>query len=250
MNERLSQIVRHPATIPTVIGAIAFGSGVGLGYILGRRTVEVEEVVVNPENPDQLVIDFNKGEIMDYIRERGRIVIDEEVHDADYVHEFNTINEELSTDSGPVIVEQLAHEEEVEPVHHSIFADSENDWDYNEELAKRSELEPYVLHKDEFYSEEGGYVQTTITYYELDEEVCDQEDQPVYNYKEIIGEFKFGHGSGDPNVFYVRNDIRRAEYEVLRHTGSYAEEVLGIETEAAFEQNELRHSKIQKLRPE
>ena len=37
MNERFEKIVRHPATIPAVVGALAFGSGVGIGYILSMR---------------------------------------------------------------------------------------------------------------------------------------------------------------------------------------------------------------------
>jgi len=39
---------------------------------------------------------------------------------------------------------------------------------------------------------------------------------------------KFGHGSGDPNVVYIRNEQYTAEIELCRSPNSYAEEVHGF----------------------
>lgn len=244
MNERFEKIVRHPATIPAVVGALAFGSGVGIGYILGRRATTKEETVNLPE---QLEIDFDSETLNDYIRERGRVVI--EVDDTEAKAAF----EDAQTSIKKLVetIEQVTEEDDDEPelVRHSVFADNDDTWDYEEEVKNRTEGVPYILHRDEFYSEERGYSQITLTYYVADDILCDEEDAPIYNYTDVIGPFKFGHGSGDPNVFYIRNDARQAEYEILQHHGSYAEEVLGLEYDQASE-NELRHSSIKKFRPE
>jgi hypothetical protein len=40
---------------------------------------------------------------------------------------------------------------------------------------------------------------------------------------------RFGHGSGDPNVVYIRNPKLEADFEVTRSAGKYAKEVLGYD---------------------
>ncbi len=80
--------------------------------------------------------------------------------------------------------------------------------------------------------------------------MADEDDTPVYNYDRVIGPLNFGHGSGDPNVFYVRNHRRKTEYEILYNTGLFSEEVLGLEIEDNERVKDLKHSNIQRFRPE
>lgn len=105
------------------------------------------------------------------------------------------------------------------------------EWDYDVELPNRSADAPYVLHQDEFYADERGYTQLTVTYFEGDQVLVDEQEKPIYNWGQILGELKFGHGSNDSNVVYIRNEKNEAEYEVLLFSGSYEEEVLGISQE-------------------
>jgi hypothetical protein len=128
-------------------------------------------------------------------------------------------------------------------VHHVFAGPSVDPWDYDEEVAKRTEDAPYILHRDEFYAEEKGYIQVTLTYYEGDNVMTDEDDSPVYNYEVVVGPLKFGHGCDDPNVFHVRNDTREAEYEILRDRGFYSIEVLGLEHEKSTDPNEEKHLK-------
>lgn len=107
--------------------------------------------------------------------------------------------------------------------------DAEEGWDYDVERSKRSAGKPYVIHKDE--QEEMGFTTTTFTYYEGDDVLCDERDRVVDGRDEILGtEFmeKFGHGSDDPNVVYIRNEDLAVEVEVCRSPNSYAEEVHGF----------------------
>jgi hypothetical protein len=58
----------------------------------------------------------------------------------------------------------------------------------------------------------------------------------------LIGEknlSRFGHGSQDPSVVYVRNDQLELVYEVVRSPQSYSEEVHGIKHES-FEMGNLQ----------
>ena len=48
---------------------------------------------------------------------------------------------------------------------------------------------------------------------------------------DAVGEMnlhRFGHGSGDNNVVYIRNDRLENDFIVLRSQGEYAKEVLGL----------------------
>jgi hypothetical protein len=133
---------------------------------------------------------------------------------------------------------------EVAPVPRNAFASSGADdhWDYEDELRRRTDEEPYVLHKDEFFAEEKGYTQVTCVYYEGDNIMVDsEEEKPIYNHVRTTGPLRFGHGSGDPNTFYVRNDKLKAEFEVLKDPGLYSVEVLGLEIEDNQRVKDLKH---------
>lgn len=130
--------------------------------------------------------------------------------------------------------------EEAEDESHSIFAASDDDWDYDAERANRTEDEPYILHVDEYMSDELGFKQADLTYYSGDDMLIDEQLVPVYE-RSLLGELKFGHGSGSPNVVYIRNHKQKAEWQVLLFDGYYEREVLGIEQDAQIE-GELQHS--------
>jgi len=90
--------------------------------------------------------------------------------------------------------------------------------------------EPYTIPQDVFMAHENpAYTQVTLTYYALDDVLCDDADKPVVDGAIMIGEdnLQFGSGSDDPDVVYVRNDKRRLEFEICRVSKSYEAEVLG-----------------------
>lgn len=112
--------------------------------------------------------------------------------------------------------------------------DYRDTWDYDREVRNRSREIPFVLHKDEFDAEEDA-TQITVTYFEGDDVLVDEKDEVITKKDEAVGMdnlSQFGHGSGDPNVVYVRNAHLGVDYEILRHKGHYAKEVLGLEEES------------------
>lgn len=277
MKERLSKILNNPIRVPISIGVVAFGAGVGLGYFLGRRVKN--EVHVLPNQLDFNLNDDDLSDIRDYVEQKKTATKFETsdtnktlvIENHDSIDEiFREPDEKVSdipvyeTRDGKLvkisegqtfvaekIKEAMTTTEEVveKVVKKSIFA-NDNEWNYAKEIKKRKVTEPYIIHKDEFYSEEKGYTQSTFTYYAGDNILCDEDDSPVYNHDDVTGPLQFGHGSGDPNVVHIRNDKRKAEYEILYDPGLYSVDVLGLDIENNERARDIKHSKNERFRLE
>lgn len=239
MNEQIERILQHPATIPSVVGAVAFGIGTGVGYILGvKKATKIAEDIIADEFPkyDGLTSYDPEDDVVSDIRPEP-VIIDAE----EFMRRKENEALKFSADpQHPTPEEEIEVEPEV--VTHSVFAGDDDDWNYEAEVATRTENAPYILHKDEFYLEESGYSQFSLVYYEGDNILADEQDVPVYNHEKITGPLLFGHGSGDPNVLYVRNDKSKAEYEIIRNTSLYSLEVQGLSIEDNQRAKDLRHS--------
>lgn len=257
MNERISEIINHPKRNQALISAgIVIGASAvayGIGYLVGRRKAYFEV-----EFEPQLTLDFDMKEV----REPQVIINEEELDISDptslpvgfaqgvkpppviidhdvYVKGSEFVEEHIAGKDVEAVVVQ---ETEVEVISQNVFAGNDDGWDYEEETKTRNTRMPYVLHKDEFYADEKDYTQVTLTYYAGDNILVDEDDSPIYNHEQVVGPLRFGHGSGDPNVFHVRNDKLRAEYEICRDPGLYSVEVLGLEIENNQRAQDLKHS--------
>lgn len=118
-----------------------------------------------------------------------------------------------------------------ETVTTTIFDREDAYFDYDVEVSKRNEIDPFIITKEEFYHNEPEHDQVALTYYEADDIVSDGKDLPVEDVDNTVGREalqRFGAGSGDRNVVYVRNPRMQTDFEVVSSPGSYAEEVHGI----------------------
>jgi hypothetical protein len=111
----------------------------------------------------------------------------------------------------------------------NVFESGEQDeWDYRYETSQRSKDVPYIIHIDEFRENPLSHDQTTYTYYEMDDVLSDSRDTTVDDMDRVIGLGnlgKWGHGSQDPNVVYIRNEELGMDIEVVRDRGSYFETI-------------------------
>jgi len=128
----------------------------------------------------------------------------------------------------------------------NIFKDAEPDptgvFDYKEELKHRTKTTPYVISHDEFMENEEEHSQVSVTYFEGDNVITDEKDEILEDVDNTIGEVnleKFGHGSKDSKIVYVRNDRLDLDFEVVLSHGKYTEEVLGFLEHSG----ETRHSR-------
>ena len=260
MNANLNKIFNESTKMPIMVGVGSFIAGVGVtlgvSYIRNRKTPKVET------SPHKFPTTgtFTSRELDNFIiQERKRLGIGHQPVpelelEGDSIPEGKKEPEELSQpdilEVGKDFVEKkmeeiiplISEEEPVELESRNVFAGSDDDWDYEKEVKSRSSSEPYVLHKDEFYADELNYSQISLTYYAGDDILVDEEDAPIYNHNQIVGPMLFGHGADQTNVFYVRSDKRRAEYEIIRDPGMYSVEILGLSLEKREISNDLRHS--------
>jgi hypothetical protein len=244
-----------------VFGGIVVGAGLGgaLGYIFAQRKLEskynqiaAEEIAEMREHYNRKAValesEAGKGDLEAIVRERG--------YSSEEEDEFEDIEKSVAppmavTPPSQVVdrAQEVADEAEAEvttqdptpapePVTRNVFRDNEppeDTWDWHKERARRSPLKPYVIHRDE-REENEAYDIVTFTYYDADDVVCNERDEviPEEDRERIIGEAnleKFGHGSGDASIVYVRNDQLEMDVEVVRSPNSYAEEVHGFEPE-------------------
>lgn len=126
-------------------------------------------------------------------------------------------------------LEQITDESAEEKVEEK---DKNAGWSYPVELAQRTPHKPYILHQDEYMVNESEFTQVTLTYYEVDGVLSDVDDSPIFNMDNLVGAStlsRFGHGTDDYNVVYVRNPHLEMEYEICRVQKSFEVEVQGLD---------------------
>ena len=125
-----------------------------------------------------------------------------------------------------------------------LYDASDDDWDWEAELNMRSDKTIYVITRSEFDADDMGYGQSTANWFEGDRMCADENGDAIYNWTSHIGtELPFGHGSGDENVLFVRNENLRWEYCVCKNPGRFDQEVEGHAIELGFEEEDLKHSR-------
>lgn len=122
---------------------------------------------------------------------------------------------------------------------HNVFVNppedplsDEDEFDYEAELRNRSEDFPYIITQEEFLENEPEHEQVSVTFYEDDGMLTDPQDKPIPDSDGTVGDVnlnRFGYGSKDNNIVYIRNEKMGVDFEVARSFGSYAEEVLGFQ---------------------
>lgn len=106
--------------------------------------------------------------------------------------------------------------------------EQDNDEEEIDEALK--EAGPFVISYDSFLNEYDSFSKNTLSYFEGDGVVADDRDEVIVDYLDYIGDYaldSFGVGSDDPNIVYVRNFSKEADYEVVKDSSSYQETVLG-----------------------
>lgn len=114
-------------------------------------------------------------------------------------------------------------EEESEVITMNVFSENEAAASDDRDTSK-----PYIISVREFEDGEEDYSQNSLTYYEGDDVLTDERDQPIQHIVKIVGDnLRFGEMSEDPNVVYIRNHELEVDFEICRSAGTYTEEVLG-----------------------
>lgn len=132
----------------------------------------------------------------------------------------------------PVVVDgEVKDASDLVEVSRNVFTDSQTGvTDFDPESEDRSDGRPYIIKFEEFNEGKSGYTQEQLTYYEGDDVLAKDDDELVEDPDGLVGNLnltKFGLGSQDPNVVYIRNERWEADIEVTRVKTSYAQVVGG-----------------------
>lgn len=261
MNETLDMMenVRFKINKKMVVG-VAIGSlvaGALIGYLVAKKrerakyTRRVEKEIA--EAREFYSARLKTGEFADPVKLAEKYVENSEMAELreitrDYQSDDTTgVQGEMDQANGESTAEAMIPEEVVEIFREQQFNAEEEDpnWNYEYELRHRTEEAPYVISYEEYMENEKERPQSALAYYEADDVLADEADKPIDNTDRVVGDYnlqRFGHGSKDNNVVYIRNEVLDHEFEVVRHRGSYVEQVLG------FIQHGDRHHKLRKFR--
>ena len=146
--------------------------------------------------------------------------IEEKKTYVDYVKKYSP--EEIIKDKYydmpyPDVIDEDYHEDDGPPED-----PPENDLQYEE---------PFVISREDFDEGYSHFDKITITYYENDDVLADEQDEVIPDIESVVGYEalgRFGDMSEDDCVVYVRNGRLGADYEIVLAQESYTESVLGI----------------------
>jgi len=250
----------EPRVLITVASASSFVFGLSIGYVMTNKKLETKYQVLASQEIAEVkrhyAIRSKNGVSLDKMASQYEDMVEDlkyvSVHPLldpvldDGSEEAKRLIEEGQALAEKIVIadEEIAKEEEVK----NIFGSDDPDiyFDYDEELKRRTEKpdEPYVITHDEYFEGALDFNQVTLTYYEGDGVLADDRDQVIEDEEGTAGSsnlLRFGHGSNDRNIVYVRNERLSIDIEILRSDGKYAKEVLGFD-------DELKHSDKPRLR--
>lgn len=234
-----------------IVGTSAFVTGVGVGYIFAARkrvttvetTVETtieEHVEYDIEGTDaiadraQLALDFARA-AEDQMEQQAK---EDDLH-ASVIRHPATLKGQLAAS-----LLQAPPRPQPEPDPEPEMSPYEDDnWDQVAEEQDRGPDAPYTIHLEEWHANETNFDQQDLRYFAGDNVLVDGQDVPIYNFETLVGKLEFGHGSGDPDLVFVRNEKARGEYQITRVHHSFQTEILGIEAEEDAEAEDIRHSR-------
>lgn len=246
--EEAAEVTRRISALP--IGYLFAGIGVGatVGFYVGYRYSKKKlraEILAEAEQEIETIREFYRQKLI-AAQAQEKPMVEEIIEERGY-RPYGT-QEPAETPRRPqeeVAQERLLpHFEEPAPEARPLKAPvpitpTENEpirrptgtWNYPYEQSRRSFNAPYIIHKDEFDHSENGYSKVVYTYFAGDDVMVDEDNKPLLHGDEIVGQnnLRFGHGTDDENVVYVRNDKLELEMEICRVPQSFEAEVLGLE---------------------
>lgn len=247
MKARLLSVLRREEVMIGTISFVSFISGGAMYHLLYHKQIEQKYVAIAEEEiaeaklfysklykseafetPEQAVEALiNDEEALTALRSYGGVAVE-----IDPSAERGTVTLK-SGDSEVKIVNAFDHEEP------PVAPDEE--FDYATELARRDPEKPYIISVDEFTQGDAGFDQFDLTYFDGDGVLADTRDQ-LFDEDAIGGSnLKFGYGSRDENIVYVRNEALSMDFEISKSIGSYTQEVMGYNPEEDTG-GELKHS--------
>lgn len=169
------------------------------------------DFIQTPEEALQALADYQGVEDMDVVSRYPDYLITEPENDQTRVI---TLNTEIDPETG----------ETRNVFDHGVDIDGED-------LEKRGSEDAYIITLEEYMEDEQSFDKLSLVYFEEDDVLVDERNQPIPDVDKLIGEGslnKFGHGSDSMNSLYIRNERISSDFEIVKEERSYAEAVFGV----------------------
>lgn len=251
--EALKRIVQTKKFAVIVASVLSAAGGGATGYILASKRLEAKYAELSEREIREAKVyydqKYKEGEYSDPAALAEKYEDEEEEEDdepetltqVEMIKEASDIleNQQYTSYDRPekqkveevVEVQQSIKRNIFETEQATIQDITDRDFDEAEELEKKNAGRPYIITQESFFENDSDYSQTTLTWFEEDQVLVDENDQAIREVDRVIGleNLRWGCGTrNEKNVVYISNDKLRAEYEVTRSFGSYTEEVLGF----------------------
>lgn len=258
--------ILRKAVVPATVGAVGLSVGGVLGYIVGLRKGDrraVRRQLRLTDDARTVMEEYNRRDIQQTqtlfpidkrppveklfdIRKDGKIPY---YTPPSTVKEVEATNDSLTIDGVTVPIKDLdvdildmEEEDKRQNAFNHPYDVNDDTWNWERELNERSNKPIYVITTEEFKQSEMGFRQSTLIFYEGDRMMTDELGEPIYNWTSHVGtELPFGHGTGDENILFVRNESLRWEYEVQRDPGRFDVEVQAHDIQVAYDSDDLKH---------
>lgn len=259
---KISSLRNDSRVVASAASALSFAAGGTLAYFVTKKIVETKYTRIAEEeiqeakkyygdihekqreyNPEELIEELKKQdgesdlerqlEAKYAVGDDQRIAYEKIAKDyqPEVVPDYDKLEEETE------VVEEEVRDESGRVVSRNIFVTDKStwgegdEWDQELEDSKRLRGQPYMITQEQFLTNNLEHDQTTVTYYEEDEVLADERDSPINDKERTVGVEhleKFGYGSGDNHIAYVRNESMEMDFEITHSEGSYTQEVLGF----------------------
>lgn len=247
------EVVRNSPVVLTVVGVLGLAAGATAGYLFARNRLreyyedlasqEIAEarefyaglnkvtVEGEPLSPQDILEQTSPEAVEAVRRYRGETPAESEEDVAPALDEEDEAAISRLEDKA-----RKDRAEEREEKSTNVFVDPT--FDISEEVKHRTSEQAYVITHDEYFAGDLDYDTIQLTYFEGDDTLVGEDDKPVDDLTTINEDnlARFGHGSKDKNIVYVRNEKLETDYEITLSTQSYLE-ALGLGPEP----KELRH---------
>lgn len=230
----------NPTATSLAVSALSFLTGAGSAYLFVSSRIEKRfdaEMQMEIEKAEEYYARlYKRGEYENPVELEATL-------SADVDEKFEAAGVALDTYLGRVSEvpadEPAATEEELEAERTVNIFDSPGVPDPSIWAEDKENQRPYIIDHDEFMGGDSDYSQSTLTFFTEDGVLVDEKDMPVADNSRDLDKFvgednmmRFGHGSNDPNIVYIRNDVLEAEYEVIKSDRSFSQDVLGLKHSA------------------
>lgn len=214
-----------------VVGGLAVGGGTG--YLVAQKhlAAKYEAQVLNEINSVKATYDKLSKELIansqkEPLREAVEELLpaaEEEIQEYERnVHRY-TAEQIVEVAVGAVTEEDIG-EDGMDHQTYNIFKAQQK------LLDERDPNKPYLIGIEDYSDPPSGYDSLTVNYYPENNILVDERDLAIDLVEETVGEFnltQFGQQGNEDHIIYVRNERVQADFEIVRHEGSFMESAFG-----------------------